>query len=148
MSWELLPTEISVYILKLRHEFRNNACKKIQNAWTKFILPEVTAIDIALNIEIDQYDNIMVSIPSTYYILKKCTWIISGKHHLWIWKMIAKKIEYSLNINKYSPDEWLQPHAVNDRKIKIAYGKLLKKLELDTQQTTQQSTTRQSTTNN
>ena len=132
MSWELLPTEISVDILRLRHEFRNNACNKIQNAWTKFILPEVTAIDIALNIEIAPYNNIMVSIPSSYYILKKCTWIISGKHHLWIWKMIAKKIEYSLNINKYSPDEWLQPHALNYTKIKIANGKLLKKSGLAT----------------
>ena len=30
MSWEILPTEICVYFLKIRNNIRNNASKKIQ----------------------------------------------------------------------------------------------------------------------
>ena len=65
MSWDMLPTDICVYILKIRNEIRNNSSNIIQNAWRKYIISDIIALDILLEIEIDQYDEIMVSISST-----------------------------------------------------------------------------------
>ena len=127
MSWEMLPTEIILYILKIRNNIRYNASKKIQNAWRKFILPDLIAIDLALEIEIDQYDEIMVSIPSTALKLKYCLLISSGKHYLSFWKILANKLDDSLNTYTYAENEWLTPEAVNYRKVKIEYKNLLKK---------------------
>ena len=123
----MLPTEIVIYIFKIRNEIRNEASQTIQNAWSKYILLDIIALDEALNIEIDQYNDIMVSIPSTYLILKNCLNMVSGKRNLWFWKKIAKKLHYSLIWNHYDESEWLTPQAVNYRKIKIEYKKLLNK---------------------
>ena len=127
----MLPTEIVIYIFKIRNEItneiRNKASQTIQNAWSKYILLDIIALDEALNIEIDQYNDIMVSIPSTYLILKNCLNMVSGKRYLWFWKKIAKKLHYSLIWNHYDESEWLTPQAVNYRKIKIEYKKLLNK---------------------
>lgn len=127
MSWESLPLEISVYILKIRNKIRYTATKKIQNAWRKFILSDIIAINLALGIEIDQYDKIMVSIQSTALKLKYCLSICSGKHYLSFWKTIAINLQDSLNTYKYTEDEWLTPQAINYRKIKIQYENLIKK---------------------
>ena len=127
MSWESLPLEISVYILKIRNNIRYTASKKIQNAWRKFILSDIIAINLALGIEIDQYDKIMVSIQSTALKLKYCLSICSGKHYLSFWKTIAINLQDSLNTYKYTQDEWLTPQAINYRKIKIQYENLIKK---------------------
>ena len=59
MSWIMLPTEICIYILKIRNNIRNNASKKIQNAWINYIFKDCVAIDFALEIESDQYNEIM-----------------------------------------------------------------------------------------
>ena len=134
MSWEILPTEICVYILKIRNEIRVNACKLIQNAWENYIFPDIVAFNLALNIEVDQFDNIMVSIPSTHQILKKCIKLISGKHKLSFWKIVAQKLKYSLLVNDYTKENninWLSPQAVNYRKIRHEYNNLLKKFEFD-----------------
>ena len=127
MSWEILPNEITVYILKIRNNIRYAASKKIQNAWKKFILPEEIAIDLALGIEIDQYDKIMVSIQSTALKLKYCLSMCSGKYYLSFWKILADKLDDSLNTYTYTDDQWLTPEAVNYRKIKIQYENLIKK---------------------
>uniref|UniRef100_A0A6C0AY83 Uncharacterized protein n=1 Tax=viral metagenome TaxID=1070528 RepID=A0A6C0AY83_9ZZZZ len=127
MSWQMLPNEISIYILKIRNNIRYRASKKIQNAWRKYILPEEIAIDLALQIEIDQYDKIMVSIHSTALKLKYCLSMCSGKHYLLFWKNLAIKLHDSLNVYQYADDDWLTTEAVNYRKIKIQYKKLLNK---------------------
>ena len=127
MSWEILPTEICVYILKIRNNIRNNASKKIQNAWRNYILKDCVAIDFALEIESDQYNEIMVSIPSTAIILKYCLSMCSGKFYLNFWKTLAENLYTSLQIYKYPENEWLTPQAVNYRKIKVQYNKLLEK---------------------
>ena len=123
----MLPTEIVIYIFKIRKEIRNEACQTIQNAWSKYISLDLIALDEALNIEIDQYNDIMVSIPSTHLILKNCLNMASGKRNLWFWEKIAKKLHYSLIWNQYDESEWLTPQAVNYRKVKIEYKKLLNK---------------------
>lgn len=130
MSWEILPTEICVYILKIRNNIRNNASKKIQNAWRKYIVKDCVAIDFALEIEIDQFNEIMVSIPSTAIILKYCLSMTSGKFYLNFWKTLAEKLYTSLQIYKYPENEWLTLEANNYRKIKIQYNKLLEKFNL------------------
>lgn len=137
MSWEKLPIDICIYILKIRNEIRNkiiiDKCKIIQNYWRNYILPDTIAFHLALDIEIDQFDNIMVSIPSTHKILKKCIKIISGKHKLSFWKIVIQKLEYSLLVNNYDNENiinWLSPEAVNYRKIKYEYNNLVKKFDL------------------
>ena len=127
MSWDILPTDICVHILKIRNNIRDNSANIIQNAWRKYIISDIIALDVLLEIEIDQYDNIMVSIPSTLNILKTSLTICSGKFYLNTWKLLAEKLYYSLKINKYPEDEWLTPSAVNYRKIKIQYNILLEK---------------------
>ena len=123
----MLPTDICVYILKIRNEIRNNSSNIIQNAWRKYIISDIIALDILLEIEIDQYDEIMVSISSTEDILRTSLRICSGKFYLNTWKILAEKLYYSLKINKYPEHEWLTPSAVNYRKIKIQYNRLLEK---------------------
>ena len=128
MSWEKLPTEIVIYIFKIRNEIRNEASQTIQNAWLKYILLDVIAIDDALNIEVDEFNDIIVSIPSTYLILKNCLNMVSGKRNLSFWKTILKNLYYSLQRGylwyNYGEDT---PAAVNYRKIKIEYKKLVNK---------------------
>lgn len=131
MSWELLPNEIILYILKIRNNIRNTSSKRIQNAWKKFILSEEIAIDFALQIEIDQYDKIMVSIHSTSLLLKYCLSMCSGKYYLLFWNTIASKLNDSLNTYTFSDDDdWLTPEAVNYRKVKLQYKRLLNKFNL------------------
>lgn len=127
----MLPNEITVYILKIRNNIRYNASKKIQNIWRKFILPEEIAINLALGIEIDQYDKIMVSIQSTALKLKYCLSICSGKHYLSFWKDLAIRLEDSLNTYKYAENEWLTPEAINYRKIRMQYKNLIKKFNFE-----------------
>ena len=93
MSWEMLPTEIVVYIFKIRNEIRIKASKTIQIAWLKYTLQEVMAIDNALNIEVDELEEVMVSIPSTHIILKNCLNMVKGKRNLNFWKIIAEKLQ-------------------------------------------------------
>lgn len=135
MSWEKLPTEICIYILKIRNEFRvANACKIIQNAWENYILQDNIAFNLALNIKIDHFDNIMVSIPSTYQILKKCNKLISGKRKLYFWKIVAEKLNYSLlinNYNNYNNIDRFSPEVINYRKIKYEYNNLIKKFDFN-----------------
>ncbi len=127
MSWAILPTEICVYILKIRNNIRNNAAKKIQNAWKKYILSELIAIDFALHIALDQHNEIMVYIPQTAIILTYSLSMCSGKLYLEFWKILAEKLHTSLEIYKYPDNEWLTLEAINYRKIKIQYNKLIEK---------------------
>ena len=129
--WEMLPTEIVIYIFKIRNEIRNKACHTIQNAWKKYILLDIIAINYAVNIKIDQYNEIMVSIQSTHLILKICLNIVSGKRYLSFWKKIAIKLYNSLIINEPNEQLWLTPEAVNYRKIKYQYNKLMEKFCFD-----------------
>ena len=131
MSWQMLPNDISVYILKIRNNIRYRASKKIQNAWRKFILPDQIAIDLALEIQIDEYDKIMVSTSSTELKLKYCLSICSGKHYLSFWKILSDLLLESLNTYQYAEDAWLTPEAVNYRKIKIQYKNLIKKFNFE-----------------
>ena len=132
MSWEKLPTEIVIYIFKIRNEIRNEirnkASQRIQNAWKKYILLDVIAIDNALNIEIDEFNDIIVSIPSTHLILKNCLNMVSGKRNLSFWKTILTNLHYSLRKGYlWYNDGEDTPAAVNYRKIKIEYKKLVNK---------------------
>ena len=128
MSWQMLPNEITIYILKIRNNIRYTASKKIQNAWRKYILPEDIALELALEIETDRYDKIMVSIPSTHLILKNCLNMVSGKRNLSFWKTILTNLHYSLRKGYlWYNDGEDTPAAVNYRKIKIEYKKLVNK---------------------
>ena len=132
MSWEKLPTEIVIYIFKIRNEIRNEIRKKasqtIQNAWSKYISLDINALDEVLNIEIDEFNDIIVSIPSTHLILKNCLNMVSGKRNLSFWKIILTNLHYSLRKGYIWYDDGQDtPEAINYRKIKIQYKKLVNK---------------------
>ena len=132
MSWEKLPTEIVIYIFKIRNEIRNEiknkASQTIQNAWLKYISLDINALDEVLNIEIDEFNDIIVSIPSTYLILKNCLNMVSGKRNLSFWKIILTNLHYSLRKGYIWYDDGQDtPEAINYRKIKIEYKKLVNK---------------------
>ena len=131
MLWETLPNDITIYILKIKNNIRYTASKKIQNAWRKYILPEEIAKNLALEIETDQYDKIMVSIQSTALKLKYSLSMCSGKNYLSFWKIVSDLLGESLNTYQYAENEWLTPEAVNYRKIKIQYKKLLNKFKFE-----------------
>lgn len=132
MSWEILPLEIRSYILNIRNQFRNEAANKIQNIfWNKYILPDLIAIDLALDIQIDQFHQVMVSIPSTEKILKKCLFVTSGKRYLLTWKKILEKIKTSLFFNEYMPEQWLTYEAICYRRTCSIYIDLLKKFNIE-----------------
>jgi hypothetical protein len=129
MSWDMLPNDICIYILKLRNNIRNNASNLIQNTWRKYIISDIIAVEILLKIETDQYDEIMVSIPSTVNILKTSLTLCSGKFYLNLWKNLAERLYNTLKLykNLENNNNWLSPEVVNYRKIKIQYNRLLKK---------------------
>ena len=132
MSWEKLPTEIVIYIFKIRNEIRNEirnkAAQTIQNAWLKYISLDINALDEVLNIEIDEFNDIIVSIPSTHLILKNCLNMVSGKRNLSFWKIILMNLHYSLRKGYLWYDEGEDtPEAQNYRKIKLQYKKLVNK---------------------
>ena len=132
MSWEKLPTEIVIYIFKIRNEIRNEirnkASQTIQNAWLKYISLDINALDEVLNIEIDEFNDIIVSIPSTHLILKNCLNMVSGKRNLSFWKIILMNLHYSLRKGYLWYDDGQDtPEAQNYRKIKLQYKKLVNK---------------------
>ena len=127
MSWDMLPSDISIYIFKIRNNIRNNASNIIKNAWKNYIIHDIWAIDLALMIETDQFDEIMVSIQQTATLLKYSLSLCSGRFYLEFWKLLATKLSNSLEIYRYPDNQWLTQEAVNYRKIKIQYNKLLKK---------------------
>jgi hypothetical protein len=79
-----------------------------------------------MKIEIYQFNEIMVAILSTLIILKYCLSICSGIFFK-VLEKIAKQLYNSLKLYQYPENEWLTLEAVNYRKIKIQYNKLLEK---------------------
>lgn len=102
MYWEDLPIEIRIYILSLRYMLRNNEVKKIQKTWNKYLIKEVTAIDIALDIEVDTYGLIIISIQKTSRILRICNKIISGNYNKEFWLALIENIKIGLDLEEYT----------------------------------------------
>ena len=126
MSWELLPTDITIYILKLRSSLRNDACLKIQSSWFKHILPDMTAIDISLNIHLDEDYEFIIDTPESVSIINKCLFIATGKRHLLFWNKYLNKIKKSLIINEYMGG----PSSIYYNQTEELYYKLTEKFQL------------------
>lgn len=124
MSWESLPIEIRVEILSIRYDLRYTASNKIQNGWKKYMLPEVTAMDISLDIEIDSDEIIMVSLPQTAKLMEICAHIIRGKHNQDYWLLVMEYIKEGLDIDEYTGG----PGSVYYNRTEKAYRKILNKL--------------------
>lgn len=128
MNWDSLPSEIKVYILKLRYDIRNTSANKIQKAWFNYLKNEEQALDIALDLEVDQDCEIMICIPSTYNILEKCVAKVSGNINRWFWLSIIESMEKKLyeknNIDKLeNPQEYSNTEKV--------FKKLLEKFKIN-----------------
>ena len=122
MSWELLPIDLTTQILAQRYILRNQAIKTIQNNWRKYMQKDIIAIDISLEIEIDENSYMMVSSPDTAKILDFCANIISGKHDEKYWLIILEGIKEGLSIIDNIDIYYNQSQA--------AYHKILTKFNL------------------
>ena len=122
MSWERLPIDLTTQILAQRFALRNQAIKTIQNNWRKHIQKDIIAIDISLEIEIDENSYMVVSSPDTAKILEFCANIISGKHNKKYWLIILEGIKEGLSI--------IDNNDIYYNKSQVAYNKILTKFNL------------------
>ena len=127
MSWETLPIEIRTDILAIRYNLRYIASNKIQKRWKKYMLPELTAMDISLDIEIDSDEIIMVSLPQTANLIEICAHIIRGKHNQDYWLLVMEGIKEGLDIDEYTGG----PGSVYYNRTEKAYHKILNKLGME-----------------
>mgnify|MGYP004188593363 CR=1 FL=1 len=124
MSWEGLPIELRTKILSIRFDIRNNACKLLQTNWSKYLARIESAIDIALEFEVDHNSIFLTMIPSNARIMEYCAKVVTGKHHRGFWKFIIQQIQFGLFKDEYTGG----PGAIYYNRTEIACDKLVKKL--------------------
>ena len=124
MSWEGLPIELRTKILFIRFDIRNNACKLIQKKWSKYFARIESAIDIALELEVDNEGTFLVMWPSNTRIMEYCAKIVTGKHHRGFWKFIVDQIQIGLFKDEYTGG----PGAIYYNRTEFACDKLVEKL--------------------
>ena len=125
MNWEDLPIEIRIEILAIHFYTREQACKKIQKNWKKYFAPIVSAIDIALKLEVDFDGIFLVMWPETANILEFCARVVSAKHHRGFWKFIVNHVQIALHLNEDTGG----PFVTYYNRTKQACQKLIEKLE-------------------
>ena len=126
MNWEDLPIEIRLKILAIHFNTREQACKKIQKNWRKYFAPIESAIDIALELEVDLDGIFIVLWPETAKIMEYCARVVSGKHHRGFWKFIIDQIQIGLHLFEYTGG----PTAIYYNRTEEACQKLIKKLDI------------------
>ena len=102
MFWEELPLDIRVYILSLRHEKRESACKKIQKMWNNYNDKIDAVLQIALELEIDADGNVLIFWPRNIKILRYCYQKLNSKYYKSFWSEIINAVKDGLNIDKDS----------------------------------------------
>ena len=125
MFWDKLPLDIRVYILSIRYDIRNKSSEIISRFWKKYIMADILAIDLALDLEVDQKGYIIVSIPETSDILNICLKIMKNKVGLWFWEIILEKLKNGLFIEEYTGG----PGAIYYNRTEQVYYDLLKKIK-------------------
>ena len=126
MKWNDLPVELRIKILKLHFDMREQSCLNIQKNWKKYIARIESAIDIALELEVDLDGVFNVLWPETSLILEYCARVISGKHHRGFWTFIVDQIQIGLHINEHTGG----PSAIYYNRTEQACEKLSKKFNL------------------
>lgn len=124
MSWECLPIELRTNILSIRFDIRNNACKLIQKNWNKYFARIESAIEIALELEVDQDGTFLVMWPSNATIMEYCAKVVTGKHNRGFWKFIIQEIQLGLYKDEYIGG----PGSIYYNRTEIACDILVKKL--------------------
>ena len=54
MFWDNLPLDLRVYILSIRYDIRSKSSEIISKSWRKYIIADNLAIDLALELQVDQ----------------------------------------------------------------------------------------------
>ena len=124
MSWEGLPIELRTIILSMRFDIRNNASKLIQKSWGKYFAPIGSAIEVALELEVDQDGTFLIMWPSTAKIMEHCAKVVTGKHHREFWKFIIEQIQIGLFKDEHTGG----PGAIYYNRTEFACDKLVEKL--------------------
>ncbi len=118
MSWDALPTDLHVLILSFRNEIRNTASLTIQRVWGKYIAPSIAALDIILEIEVDQNGIILATWKPNIKILEYCTRVLSGYNNKSFWNVILEGIYEGL----IADEVWVtDAHCNNTPNIKYYY---------------------------
>lgn len=128
MSWNSLPHDITIKILELRYKYRKTASEKIQRWWkaTKRAR-ELLAIDLSLDIEIDQNEMIIVTNEKLYKLLDQCCTLISGRHYRDYWLIVLEGIKDGLKQQLVMKDN---QEILFYQQTQISYRKLLEKLQV------------------
>jgi len=79
----------------------------IQNCWRCYIAPTRAAVDISLNLEIDENAEIHVMQESTAKIMEYCVRVLSGRQHRDYWKFILGLVRRGLWVDEFTGG----PHA-------------------------------------
>ena len=124
MSWEGLPIELRTKILSIRFDIRNNACKLIQKNWYIYLARIESAIDIALEFEVDHDGIFLTMVPSNARIMEYCAEVVTGKKNRAFWKFIIEQIQIGLFKDEYTGG----PGSIYYNRTEIACDKLVKKL--------------------
>ena len=81
---------------------REDACRTIQNCWRRYIAPTWAAVDISLNLEIDENAEIHVMRESTAKIMEYCVRVLSGRQHRDYWKFILGLVRRGLWVDEFT----------------------------------------------
>ena len=110
MSWDKLPIELHIMILSFRNEIRNNASLTIQRSWGKYMAPSIAALDIILEMEVDQNGTILATWKPNVKILEYCTRVLSGHINKSFWNVILEGIYEGL----IADEVWVTEANYND----------------------------------
>ena len=96
MSWELLPIDLRVLILKLRNDERNECVNKIQNAWKHYIDKMEATIEILLSIDVDDNGTLITLFEHTANVLEFCCKRFTGRMYDQFWMAVLEMLNVGL----------------------------------------------------
>lgn len=130
MSWNSLPHDITIKILKLRYKYRKTASEKILKWWKATKQKrELLAIDISLDIEIDRNEIMIISGAKLSKLLNQCCTLISGRHYRNYWLIVLEGIKDGLLRQRQLLMKDNQ-EILFYQQTQISYRKLLEKLQV------------------
>ena len=138
MTWNILPIELRVIILSLRHTMREEAQRTIVRTWKKFQAPKKVAHYL---VERERWsmggvwneegvfggDSMNVTFPETADIMEYCVKVLSGREKPNYWKEILEEVEFELWSNQYSCGGRLEEEYMS--RVDSAFEKLIKKFK-------------------
>lgn len=100
MSWNILPIELRVCILSMRHDMREDSQKMIVRHWEKFQAPKKVAQYLVNKERMGLPMGVMF--PEVASIMEYCANVLSGREKPNYWRAILEEVEHEMWLNQYS----------------------------------------------